>query len=73
MILYTINGVSTPTQYGGMAALEGPQDCITEMTKVYKERRDILFEGVNQPQFLRCETPPGGAFYLYARITINPY
>ena len=69
MILYTINGVSTPIQYGGIAALEGPQECVVEMVKTYKERRDILFEGVNQTQFLKCETPPGGAFYLYAKIT----
>lgn len=69
MILYTINGVSTPTQYGGIAALEGPQDAVAEMCAVYKKRRDILFEGVNQTEFLNCETPPNGAFYLYARIT----
>ena len=69
MILYTINGVSTPSQYGAIAALEGPQDCIDEMGSIYKERRDLLFEGVNQTQFLKCETPPGGAFYLYAKIT----
>ncbi len=69
MILYTINGVSTPTQYGGIAALEGPRDCVVEMVKTYKTRRDLLFEGVNQTQFLKCETPPGGAFYLYAKIT----
>lgn len=69
MILYTINGVSTPTQYGGIAALEGPQDAVAEMCRIYKERRDILFEGVNQTEFLKCATPPGGAFYLYAKIT----
>ena len=69
MVLYTINGVSTPTQYGGIAALEGPQDCVLDMVKTYKERRDLLFEGVNQTEFLKCDTPPGGAFYLYAKIT----
>lgn len=69
IILYTINGVSTPTQYGGIAALEGPQDDVSKMTQVYKERRDLLFEGVNQTEFLKCATPPNGAFYLYAKIT----
>jgi aspartate aminotransferase len=69
MTLYTINGVSTPTQYGGIAALEGPQDCIKEMADIYRERRDLLFDGVNQTPFLRCDSVPGGAFYLYARIT----
>jgi aspartate aminotransferase len=69
MILYTINGVSTPTQYGGIAALEGPQDCIADMRDAYRERRDLLFEGVNQTEFLACDQPPKGAFYLYASIT----
>lgn len=71
MILYTINGVSTATQYGGIAALEGPQDCVREMVTAYRERRDILFDGVNQTEFLECTTPPGGAFYLYAKIKPN--
>ena len=69
LILYTINGVSTPTQYGGIAALEGPQDAVSHMCQVYRERRDLLFQGVNQTEFLHCATPPNGAFYLYAKIT----
>lgn len=69
MILYTINGVSTPTQYGGIAALEGPQDCIKQMRDAYRERRDILFDGVSKTPLLECNAPPAGAFYLYARIT----
>ena len=69
MILYTINGVSTPSQYGGIAALEGPQDAVLNMCNVYKQRRDLIFEGINATDFLRCDTPPGGAFYLYAKVT----
>ena len=68
LILYTINGVSTPTQYGGIAALEGSQECVSQMLAAYRERRDILFEGVNRTEFLECDTPPAGAFYLYARV-----
>lgn len=69
MILYSINGVSTPSQYGGIAALEGPQDNVTAMCNEYRQRRDLLFEGVNRTELLTCDTPPGGAFYLYARIS----
>ncbi|MCH7948710.1 MAG: pyridoxal phosphate-dependent aminotransferase, partial [candidate division Zixibacteria bacterium] len=71
MILYTINGVSTPSQYAGVAALEGPQDNVYEMRDTYRQRRDLLFEGVNSTEMLKCETPPKGAFYLYAQITDN--
>ena len=69
MILYTINGVSTPSQYGGIAALDGPQDTVSAMKAEYRKRRDLLFEGVQSSPFLSCPTPPDGAFYLYARIT----
>lgn len=69
MILYSINGVSTPSQYGGVAALEGPQDCVVQMRDEYRKRRDILFSGVNKTELLECRTAPQGAFYLYARIT----
>ncbi len=69
MILYTINGVSTPSQYGGVAALNGPQNCINEMKDIYLERRNLLFDGIKASPYLKCDTPPGGAFYLYAQIT----
>jgi aspartate/methionine/tyrosine aminotransferase len=69
MILYTANGISTPTQWAGVTALTGPQDCIVTMRNAYRERRDLLFPGVNQTDFLRCEVAPHGAFYVYARIT----
>jgi aspartate aminotransferase len=69
MILYTINGVSTPTQHAGVAALGGPQHLVMAMRDEYRKRRDLLFEGVNSSPFLSCDTPPDGAFYLYARIT----
>jgi len=69
MILYTANGISTPTQWAGVAALTGPQDCITTMRAAYRERRDLLFAGVNRTDFLRCQVAPQGAFYVYAQIT----
>jgi len=69
VILYTINGVSTPTQYAGLAALEGPQDFVKEMCDTYHRRRDMFFDGVNKTKILHCDTKPHGSFYLYPRIT----
>ncbi len=69
MILYTINGVSTPTQYAGVAALEGPQDCVKQMCAEYKKRRDLIYDAVNATDFMHCDMKPRGAVYLYARIT----
>ncbi len=69
MILYTINGVSTPSQYAGLAALEGPQDHVGKMRDIYRERRDLIFNGVNKTSYLKCQHPPKGTFYLYPEIT----
>jgi aspartate/methionine/tyrosine aminotransferase len=69
IILYTINGVSTPTQYAGLAALNGPQDFVQQMCDIYHRRRDMFFEGVNKTKILHCDTKPHGAFYLYPKIT----
>jgi len=69
MVLYSINGVSTPSQYAAAAALNGPQDNVARMRDIYRERRDLLFEGVNSTDYLSCEFLPKGAFYLYAHIT----
>ncbi|MBU4128677.1 aminotransferase class I/II-fold pyridoxal phosphate-dependent enzyme, partial [bacterium] len=35
-------------QYAGMEALTGPQDCIAQNVAIYRERRDILVNGLNR-------------------------
>ncbi len=63
----TINGVNSATQYGAVAALEGPMDAVASMVAEYAKRRDILvaaLEGLPALELLR----PQGAFYLWARI-----
>jgi len=41
------SGVFQAIQYAGIAALTGPQDCTFEMSRVYRERRDIVVDGLN--------------------------
>lgn len=69
LILYSINGVATPVQYAGVAALDGPQDCVALMRNEYRLRRDLLLEGVAQCSLLKPPIAPGGAFYLYCGVT----
>jgi alanine-synthesizing transaminase len=45
---YLDYGAFTPIQVAATAALNGPQDCIAEMRKRYKGRRDVLIEGLAQ-------------------------
>lgn len=44
---YLDYGAFTPIQVAAIAALNGPQDCIDEFRGIYKERRDIMIEGLS--------------------------
>jgi alanine-synthesizing transaminase len=43
---YLDYGAFTPIQVAATAALNGPQDCVTEMRALYRERRDVLLPGL---------------------------
>ncbi|WP_144391981.1 alanine transaminase [Pleionea sediminis] len=45
---YLDYGIFTPLQVAGIAALEGPQDCVEEIRLRYKSRRDVLCDGLNR-------------------------
>ncbi len=41
-------GMFTPVQVAAIAALNGPQDCVSEICAMYKSRRDVLVDGLNR-------------------------
>ena len=41
-------GTFTPIQVASILALEGPQDCVAEITENYRCRRDVLVNGLNK-------------------------
>jgi aspartate/methionine/tyrosine aminotransferase len=59
--------VNAPTQYAGIAALEGPQDEAREMVEAFDRRRRVIVPLLNQLPGFRC-IEPGGAFYAFANI-----
>jgi len=61
--LYSSNGVSTPTQWGGLAAFEIAATTQEQITAEYRRRRDLLLSGLNELGF-PCD-PPAGAFYAF--------
>jgi aspartate aminotransferase len=65
LILYSVNGVSTPTQWAALEALSLPEELLAERRREYRERRDLLVAGLNELG-LECETP-AGAFYAFPR------
>ena len=59
--------VNAPTQYAGIAALEGPQDAVDTMVSAFDERRRVILSELNQVPGFRC-IEPGGAFYAFPNI-----
>ncbi len=55
------------TQKAGLAAIEGPQDCVQEMLLAYSERRNVLVQGLNEIKGLSCYAPEG-TFYAFVNI-----
>ena len=63
LVLNSVNGVSTPTQFAAVAAISHSRDGLEGVLGEYRRRRDLLVRGLNETGF-RCLTPPG-AFYVF--------
>ncbi len=63
---YLDYGMFTPIQVAAIAALEGPQDCVTQIRDMYQMRRDVLCDGM---QAVGWEVEkPRGTMFVWARI-----
>ena len=58
---YLDYGMFTPIQVAAIAALEGPQDCVTEISERYRSRRDVLCDGLASLGW-EIEKPKGTMF-----------
>lgn len=54
-------------QHAGIEALTGPQDSIPAMVKEFKERRDLIVDGLNRIPGISCRRPEG-AFYVFPNV-----
>lgn len=59
--------VNAATQHAGIAALEGPQDCVAEMVAAFDRRRRLVVEGLDRLPGVSCIVPKG-AFYAFPNI-----
>lgn len=64
---HTYSCVSQFIQYGGMEALQGPQDSVLEMVGEFKKRRDAIVDGLNRIPGVQC-LKPEGAFYAFLNV-----
>jgi alanine-synthesizing transaminase len=63
---YLDYGAFTPIQVAATAALNGPQDCIEEMRRRYKGRRDALVDGLAQAGWPVPE--PRASMFVWAPV-----
>lgn len=59
--------VNAPTQWAGVAALEGPQDAVLHMKREFDKRRKLVTDGLNALPGVSCIAPKG-AFYAYPNV-----
>ncbi len=63
---YLDYGMYTPVQVAAIAALNGPQDCVDRIRDVYRERRDLVCDGLNAIGW--SVTKPKATMFVWARI-----
>ncbi|HEX8254140.1 MAG TPA: aminotransferase class I/II-fold pyridoxal phosphate-dependent enzyme [Thermoanaerobaculia bacterium] len=66
LVLNSVNGVSTPTQFAALAAVTHDPSFFDSIREDYRRRRDLLVGGFNAIGF-DCLTPPG-AFYTFPDV-----
>ncbi|TMI98558.1 MAG: pyridoxal phosphate-dependent aminotransferase [Alphaproteobacteria bacterium] len=59
--------VNAPTQFAGLAALQGPQDAVHHMAAEFDKRRRMVVDGLNKLPGVSCIMPKG-AFYAFPNV-----
>lgn len=55
------------TQMAGVEGLTGPQDKVYQMVEAFRQRRDVIVDGLNDIPGFKC-LKPKGAFYVFPSI-----
>ncbi|PZO77923.1 MAG: aspartate aminotransferase [Mesorhizobium amorphae] len=59
--------VNAPSQFAGIAAIDGSQEPVARMMEAFDRRRKLVVEGLNGLAGVSCATPKG-AFYAFPNI-----
>ena len=63
---YLDYGIFQPIQIASIIALNGPYDCVEEIVATYRERRDVLIDGLNRIGWSMDK--PKGTMFVWAKI-----
>ena len=67
LIINSVSCVNAPSQFAGIAALDGSDQPINDMMKEFDKRRIFIHEGLNNLPGVECSMP-GGAFYAFPKV-----
>jgi len=69
MLFYTVANTSSLIQYGGLGALVGPQEVVSECRRELAARRELFYQGIAKASHgVLSGQPPAGAFYAFLKI-----
>ena len=68
MLETTTSCVSPFIQRAGIVALRDEQNAVNSMLNIYRDRRDLIVEALNNIKGISCREPKGG-FYVFPNIT----
>ncbi|NJN84438.1 MAG: pyridoxal phosphate-dependent aminotransferase [Caldilineaceae bacterium] len=64
----SITSAASFTMKAGAVALNGPQECVHEMTAAYAKRRRFMLDALEEIPGIEC-APIEGAFYIFPKFT----
>jgi aspartate/methionine/tyrosine aminotransferase len=67
LVINSVSCTSAFSQSAAKAALEGPWRPVEEMVAAFRERRDVIVDGLNAIAGISCARPEG-AFYVFANV-----
>ena len=67
LIINSVSCVNAPSQFAGIAALDGSDEPIDNMMKEFNKRRKFIHSGLNNLPGIECSMP-GGAFYAFPKV-----
>ncbi len=68
LVTNSVSCTAAFSQIAALAAIQGPQESVVGMVAEFKERRDLLVDGLNALPGVSCPMPKG-AFYAFPNIT----
>jgi aspartate/methionine/tyrosine aminotransferase len=68
LMVNSVSCTAVAVQRAGLEALTGPQDAVEDMVAAFHRRRDLIVDGLNEIDGIRC-LKPKGAFYAFPNIS----